>query len=110
MKKPPKHLFGYDSWIEMYDCLVAENPDLLKARVVFYQYQKSMDDKAKVFKITIRQLMINCWKEIEEKRITREATTGVIRAIELGHDVHHPSLAYTEVRDLLQTIQIQDRL
>jgi hypothetical protein len=111
MKKPPKHLFGYDSWTEMFDCLIAENPDMLKAGTIFYTYQTSPEADAKVFKISIKTLQAKCWEELQDYRLEKDYTARVIDMIKKGHidsildaDITIKSFL------LLKAIQIQDNL
>jgi len=115
MKKPPRHLFGYDSWIEMYDTFCNENPDImydeskLMKVTLNFQYMTSPDEPVKRYKISMKQLMINCWKEFEEVRMEKERSIIAEHHIQRNTDNFHQEYV-DDVVKLLRVAMVRDNL
>jgi hypothetical protein len=110
MKKPPKHIFGYSTWIEMFDKFTEENPDLydnpsqlLKVKLQF-QYMTAPNAPVKRYKITMRQLIINCWLEIMDDRLCRDETEVCVH--ELARNINYDDRIRKRAIDFLYKMKL----
>ena len=79
-RKPPK---GYDSWIEVYDTVMNQNPELLLSNSIWFTYferneELDVEDSPKIFKVQIKTLLANCFLELLDMRMTVDETNEML--------------------------------
>ena len=113
MRKPPRHLFGYDTWIEMFDTFCNENPDiydnpreLVKVKL-HYTYMTSPDAPVKHFKISMKQLMVNCWLEVMNERMIKDRSIIAQHHMQSTADFFHREYI-DEAAKFLRLMQVNE--
>ena len=106
-RKPPK---GYDTWIEVYDSIVAQNPNLLLSRTawfIYYEDKPEPEARPKIFKVQIKTLLANCWLELQEYRMVKDPSIIAQHYIKNNSDNFHREYTDAACR-LLDVLTIEE--
>ena len=90
-RKPPK---GYDSWIEVYDTVMNQNPELLLSKSIWFTYferneELDVEDSPKIFKVQIKTLLASCFLELLDLRMNDDETKIVVHRMKKYDDNFH---------------------
>lgn len=104
---------GFDTWLEMYDSIVVQNPHLLSQATITYCFNTStdIDVEHNVFKIRVKTLLANCFLELVDMRLTQKETNNIFRHfhnfVNTNPDVFDDNgNAMTKVYELLSHLSI----
>ena len=96
-RKPPK---GYDSWIEVYDTVMNQNPELLLSKSIWFTYYDNpiakpevrfgiVINSPKLFKVQIKTLLASCFLELLDLRMNDDETKIVVHRMKKYDDNFH---------------------
>jgi hypothetical protein len=99
-KKLPE---GFQSWIQFYDYLRRDKPELLKAKTIQFMSYQPQGGVKEEYSIRVETIERNSWREIQSKRLTGKQTDLLISA--LHNYCTHDNNDFFTILDFLRTTQ-----